>query len=244
MTVENGEWMMQGLAADDPNCIRTAEALFDYIERVGFLPLFKNEIPGFSVEEWTNPYAWWSGDPEIDPWEWRMLLARTGKVAYGKFFHKKAGFVSKKWFPRFANYRRDGYDFDARYEDGLSSYREKKIMELFLPEDGACTELFSYEVKQKAGFGKGGYKNFDGTVTGLEMQTYLIAKDFRQKVNKKGASYGWAIAVYTLPEYLWGYEYVTSFYKEDPEKSRDAVYRQIIEQFDAKEQDIYKIIGK
>lgn len=273
MSVENGEWIMHGLDADDPNCIHTVEALLEVIEQVGFLPLFQNEIPGFSVEEWTDPYTWWSGDPGVDPWEWRVLLARTGKVAYGKFFNKKAGFVSKEWFPRFANYRRDGYDFDARFEDGLASYREKAIMNLFLPENDAWSmpeldgkeekkttqeqrsvkqleqdqkrrELFSFEVKQQAGFGKGGHKNFDGTVAGLEMQSYLIARDFRQRTNKRGERYGWAIAVYTLPEYLWGYEYVTGKYKEDPSASRDAIYEQVKKHFDAKDRDLHKVIGK
>ena len=57
--------------------------------------------------------------------------ARSGKVAYGKFFNKKAGFISLEWFPWFANFRRDGYDFDARWEDGLAGYRNKKIMDIF-----------------------------------------------------------------------------------------------------------------
>lgn len=52
--------------------------------------------------------------PEQDPWEWRCLMARSGKVAYGKSFAGKVGFISKAWFPHFANWRRDGYDFDSR----------------------------------------------------------------------------------------------------------------------------------
>ena len=59
------------------------------------LPLFKNEIDGFSAEEHTSALYWWSGDPEQDPWEWRELIARSGQAAYGKFFGKKAGFISK-----------------------------------------------------------------------------------------------------------------------------------------------------
>ena len=46
---------------------------------------------------------------------WREIIARSGKVAYGKFFDKKAGFISVEWLPVFANYRRDGDDFDALY---------------------------------------------------------------------------------------------------------------------------------
>jgi hypothetical protein len=111
MANEGGEWMMHGMDWDDPFRIRTWRELIDWINEVGFLPLFQNEIPGFSVEEHTSDLFWWTGDKEQDPWEWREIIARTEEVAYGKFFGGKSGFVSKEWFPVFANYRRNGYDF-------------------------------------------------------------------------------------------------------------------------------------
>lgn len=216
MGAENGTWIMYGVREDDPCCIHTVEELMEYIDEIGFLPLFKNAIPGFSVEERTVPDGWWTGDVARDPWEWRAVVARSDRFAYGKFFDKKAGFISKKWFPYFANARRDGYDFDALWDDAKAPARQKKIMDLFTEED---TELFSFEVKQRAGFGKGGEKNFDGTVTALQMETYLTVCDFRQKKNKAGESYGWAITVYARPEKLWGYDHVTSAYHEKPEES-------------------------
>jgi hypothetical protein len=219
MAVENGEWIMYGVAWDDPECIHTVEEAIAYVDQVGFLPLFKNEIPGFSLEEHTVPDYWWCEDPKVDPWIWREIIARSGKVAYGKFFDKKAGFISKEWFPYFANYRRDGYDFDARWDDELASARQKKIMDLF--EDD--TELYSFETKKNAGYGKGGEKNFEGMVTALQMQTYLCMRDFRRRRNKKGEEYGWNIAVYAKPEHLWGYEYIASRYREKTEDSWNAI---------------------
>ena len=130
MVVENGNWIMQGVEPNDPKCIHTVEEATTYIEKVGFLPLFKNEITGFSLEEFTVPEYWWSDDPEKDPWKWREVIAKRGEIAYGKFFGKKAGFISKKWLPVFANYRRDGYDFDALYEDGKAPYKQKLIMDI------------------------------------------------------------------------------------------------------------------
>lgn len=212
----DGSWIMYGVDEDSPYCIHTIDELIRYIEEVGFLPLFKNDIPGFSVEERTVAYHWWCENPEHDPWIWREIIARKGEIAYGKFFDKKAGFISKKWFPYFANYRRDGYDFDSRWEDEKASMRQKKIMDLFEKEE---TELYSFEVKKLAGFGKDGEKNFEGTVTGLQMQTYLCLRDFRRRKNKAGEMYGWPIAVYSRPEKLWGYEFVSSAYKEEPEES-------------------------
>lgn len=222
---ESGTWIMYGVDENDPYCIHTVEQLMEYIEEIGFLPLFKNEIPGFSVEERTVSHHWWSGDIQKDPWEWREIISRSGKIAYGKFFNKKAGFVSTKWLPYFVNFRRDGYDFDALWDDEKASNRQKKIMDLFEKE----SELYSFEIKKKAGFGKGGEKNFDGVITELQMQFYLCLRDFRQKRNKSGEAYGWPIAVYTTPEHIWGYELVTSAYKEEPTVSAARIYDYIKE---------------
>ena len=170
------------------------------------------------------PEYWWSEDSEHDPWVWREIIARSGKIAYGKFFDKKAGFISVKWLPVFANYRRRGYDFDALYEDGLAPLKHKKIMANFM-EDKAESEILSNQLKAMSGFGKDGEKGFDGAVTSLMMQMYLCNCDFRKRKNKKGEEYGWNVALYTTPEHIWGYETVTANYNEDPEKSWERILR-------------------
>lgn len=250
---ESGTWIMYGVLENDPECIHTVDEAIEYINKIGFLPLFKNDIPGFSLEERTVPKYWWSGDVAKDPWEWREIIARRGDevgIVYGKFFDKKAGFISKKWVPYFANYRRDGYDFDALWDDGKASLRQKKIMDLFMDEN-ADAVIYSNEIKQKAGFGKGsgkkiagsgnlektgGEKNFEGTMTELQMKMYLIMSDFRQRKNKKGEEYGWPVALYTTPEHLLGYDYVTGSYSEDPEDSWEKIVSHM--------NDIYPIATK
>lgn len=236
---EHGEWIMYGVDANDPYRIKTPDEMVDYINEIGFLPLFKNAIPGFSVEERTLAYDWWSGDPARDPWEWRQIIAAGGKVAYGKFFDKKAGFISLRWLPYFANWRRDGYDFDSRWEDGKAPNRSRKLMELF--QDGK--ELFSYEAKALAGFGKEGEKNFEGVITELQMQTYLVIRDFRQRVNKRGEPYGWPMSIYTMPETIWGYDLLASAYHEPPEQSRERIYQHLREEYPiATEAQIKKVL--
>ena len=242
MVVENGNWIMQGVEPNDPKCIHTVEEATTYIEKVGFLPLFKNEITGFSLEEFTVPEYWWSDDPEKDPWKWREIIAKRGEIAYGKFFGKKAGFISKKWLPVFANYRRDGYDFDALYEDGKAPYKQKLIMDHFM-EDKSEAEILSNELKQMAGFGKGGEKGFDGVITALMMQLYLCNSDFCKRRNKKGEEYGWNVAVYTTPEHLWGYDTVTADYKENPKDSLEKLVAHMKVLFpEATEKEIRKVI--
>lgn len=238
---ENGTWIMHGVTADDPECLHTVDEAIEYIDKVGFLPLFQNDIEGFSLEEHTIASHWWCDDEELDPWTWRQIIARSGKVAYGKFFEKKAGFISLKWLPYFVNYRRDGYDFDARWEDEMASGRQKKIMDLYDEKEA----LFSFEIKKLAGFGKGGEKNFEGTITDLQMQTYLVVEDFKQKKNKKGELYGWHVAVYSKPEQIWGREAVVSRYCESPDTSGESIANHIRELYPyATERQIQKMLGK
>lgn len=114
---------MKGCSRTAPDCLHSLRDCLSLIHKIGFLPLFSNEIPGFSVEEHVPAEYWWCDDASVDPWLWRMLLAKDPSIAYGKFFNRTAGFVSRDWFPTFANYRRNGYDFDALFEDELASYR-------------------------------------------------------------------------------------------------------------------------
>ncbi len=243
MANESGTWVMYGVDWNDPECIHTVDEAIGYINKVGFLPLFKNDIPGFSLEERTVPEFWWSEDMEHDPWEWRAVIARRGDVAYGKFFNNKAGFISKKWLPYFVNCRRDGYDFDALWEDGKATRRQKKIMDLY-DEEHADAELFSNEIKALAGFGKDGEKGFEGTITNLQMSTYLCVRDFRQKKNKKGQEYGWAIAVYATPEHVFGHDLVTSAYNESPKLSAQRIEEHMHEVYPiATDAQVKKILG-
>ena len=50
MSVENGEWIMHGLDWDNPYRIKTWQELVNWINEIGFLPLFGNEVEGFSAE--------------------------------------------------------------------------------------------------------------------------------------------------------------------------------------------------
>ena len=104
--------------------IQTQKDLIEAVQSFGFIPLFRNSLPGFSVEEHVLPRVWFSGESGV--WEWKGPVIQKTRCAYGKFFEKKAAFVSAEWFPDLANYRRDGYDFDARYDDGLASYGDKR----------------------------------------------------------------------------------------------------------------------
>lgn len=118
--------------------------------------------------------------------------------------------------------------------------RSKRIMDQFVGKD----EIFSFELKRLAGFGKEGEKNFDGTVTDLQMQGYLLIRDFRRRINKKGLEYGWPISVYSTPEALWGYDHISSAYHIAPAESRELIYRQVRKNFpEATELELDVVLG-
>ena len=190
--------------------------------------------------EWIIYGVEWD-DPEKDSWMWRAIIARKHDIVYGKFFAKKAGFISKKGFPVFANYRRDGYDFDALFEDEKAPYKHKKIMDFFM-EEKQDSEIFSNLLKVQAGFGKDGEKGFDGAVTSLMMQT-LCNCDFRKRVNKNGKEYGRDVAVYSSPEHIYGYDHIASRYQDDPQDSWKQIVQHMCEIYPiATERQIWKIL--
>ena len=245
METINGEWYMKGCAPEDPNRLRSPESAAELVRRIGFLPLFSNGLPGFSLEERTWAGDWWTDDPARDPWAWRQALAREPDLLYGKFFDRRAGFISADWFPYFANYRRNGYDFDTLVDEGLAPHRAIKLMQPFLkdgmPNDAA---LHSFALKAQAGFGKGGEKNFEGVLTELEAQTFLVIGDFRQRLNKLGSPYGWHIAVIQTPESKLGYGRVTAAYGESPEQSAARIRERLLDLFpEAKPEQLRRILG-
>ena len=105
------------MAYDTP--ITCPEALEEAVLELGFLPFFRNSIPGFSVAERTPPEFWFVKDRD-GPWEWKGPVLRGGKCAYGKFFRGKAVYVALEWLPDLVNARRDGYDFEGMYADGYT----------------------------------------------------------------------------------------------------------------------------
>ena len=237
METVNGEFIMKGCDGEDPDCLHYFDDLVYLVKRSGFIPLFSNEIPGFSVEEHTTASSWWT-EEVTDPWYWRQLASDHPDIAYGKFFNRNAGFISKDWFPVFANYRRNGYDYDALYDDGLASHKSKKIMDAFdLDEESVSKSLISSELRELAG-------KDETTLTQLQMQTYLIISDFRQRKNKNGQEYGWHLSVYETPETKWGRDFVASGYSADPMESWKTITAHMKKLYpEATESQAWRLLG-
>lgn len=237
----DSDWNMNGCGRNDPARLRSPEEVIEFIRETGFLPLFSVGIPGFSLEEHVPAFDWWTDDPKRDPWIWRMIIAEDEHIAYGKFFDRKAGFIAKEWFPAFANYRRDGYDYEGLYEDGKMKGRAKQILDtLRLDEEAVGLEMTSGQLRKTSGVAKG----FDGIMIDLQMQSFLLISRFQQKRNKRGEAYGWHLPSFMTPETKWGYDFVNSA-EEKPEESLEKITGQVRKYYPASdEQTIRKLLKR
>lgn len=219
--------------------IHSADELAALVKTIGFLPFFKNEIPGFSVEECTPRKYWFAG--EVDgPWEWKGPVIKRAACAYGKLFRGKAGFIAKRWSPDFANYLREGYDFDERYAKGLVAHQDKLVYEALRSRDS----VLSTELKRLCGFSGKGRGGFDGIMARLQEQGYVVVVDFEYRRDKYGSPYGWGIARYAIPERRFGMAFMEGVRSRTPEQSLEKILKHLSRLLpDASERQIASLIG-
>ena len=217
--------------------IRSRADLTKAIETFGFVPFFKNRIQGFSIAEHCAPNVWFEDAEGI--WDWKGPAIRETGCAYGKFFENKAVFISREWFPDFANYRRNGYDFDALWEDGKARYSDKVLYDLL----DAHAPVVSRTLKDLGGYGKDGHKGFDASITRLQALGYVLISDFVYTLDRKGKPYGWGLAEYSTPERWLGESFRGKVYRRTPEESYQRILEHLKSLFpDADERAIRRIL--
>ena len=161
--------------------IGSAAELMELIAEIGFLPLLDSGIRGFSAEEVVDDDCKYvvfpDGGWDWPLWKWKGQIVTEMPCLYGKFFHGKAGFVSREWWPDLACYRR------SRVPHPSGDTIEGTILDV-LRQEGS---LITRELRQACGFnGKGMRSKFDAYVTRLQMATYVVTEDFVYPVDKKG----------------------------------------------------------
>ena len=202
--------------------VHSRQDLIDAVQEYGIVPYFSTSIPGFSLEEHCSPSILFN-DTEENTWEWKGPVIRATGCAYGKLFEKKAAYVRKDLFLDLANYRRDGYDFDARYDDGLARFQDKQLFDLI--EESA--PVLSKVLRQNGGYAYSGRwqktegrKGFDTSITRLQEQCYVLISDFVYTTDKNGNRRGWGVAEYSTPEKFMGADFSEHVYERSPEESR------------------------
>ena len=132
-------------------------------------------------------------------------------------------FISVEWFPDFANYRRDGYDFDARFDDELASYKDKQLFDLL----DARAPVLSKTLKRDGNYKKGGATGFDTSINRLQAQGYVIINNFVYLTDRHGKEYGWGVAEYSTPEKFFGDAFTSAVYQREPAES----YQRMLDYF-------------
>ena len=233
----------------------------------GFLPFFADAVPGFSIEENIDS-RWWFDDGSEDEedetsedtmgaWDWKGRCILEGDLAYGKFFHGKAGYISMQYYPDYVNYRRSRYPLSATEEHVLATLH-------------AADSLLSGELRRASGFGPRHYarretnpliraaeagdirlprehhksagESFETAVTRLQMGGRMLIADFDYRYDKQGHRYGWGIARYATPEDFFGPERLVT--ERTPEESRRVILSRLRELLpEATEAQLMRILG-
>ncbi len=183
---------------------------------------------------------WHIEEPEVDPWEWRMrVLNECDDIAYGKFFFKKSGYITKEWYPYFYAVRRGHRILSEEYEEGNISQYAKRIYELV----DEHKELPLHLIKQYGGFTKEDKSKFDSAITELQMKFYITMCGRARKQSQKGEEYGWSSTVFCKTEDFFEMEVIQAAEKIAPEEAYKKIEARIYElNPDAKSNKVKKFI--
>lgn len=202
--------------------ITSQEELEEAAIHYGVLPFFRNNIKGFSVEEMTTPGLLFGGNEFEGCWEWKGPVVRKRTTAYGKFFRKKAGWVSKELLPHFLRYRRsriwpkagttDEMIHDIIEINDCMTSTELRESLLGKPRKRTAYDLPDIDTGLPA---EGNNKKpsrhiLEAPLQRLQMGGWICISDFRYKQTKNGERYGWGVAEYSTPETLFDREELTS----------------------------------
>lgn len=242
--------------------IYSATGMMELIQKIGFLPFLDSGIEGFSAEDIVADDCGYVRLPEggwdWPLWKWKGEIVQEMPCMYGKFFNKKAGFISQEWWPDFCNYRRSKYPRpdEESIEGAILSTLQSTGSLITRELRAACGFTGNRRTKQEqseACFNyalqeggrpkvKGMRGKFDGYLTRLEMATYIVTEDFIYPRDKHNHEYGWGWSLLNTPEDLYGREACQC--NRTPQESYQRIFEHLKEILpDASDKQICKLIG-
>jgi len=154
-----------------------------------------NEAPPYET-----PIAWHTGNPDIDPWEWRMrVVEERDDIAYGKLFFKKSGFITREWYPYFLAARRNS-SFKDVYASGTISHDAKRVYDIVAQNDATP----SHVIKQAAGYSKESKAAFERALVELQMKMFITVCGRQIKITKAGTEDPMPASMFCTTEEFWG----------------------------------------
>ena len=166
------------------------ESMLELIREYRIIPFFENPIAGFSVEEHTPHYLWFT-EENLGPWDWKIYSVQSGDVAYGKFlWGGKAAFATVDVYRELLNWRRAQPKY-APSED------QQRILD-YVAEHGSIGVA---EVRKLLGIKKAAADNL---LARLQMQTRLVTGDIIRVYRGVDLTYsGWQRSSFCAPESLF-----------------------------------------
>ena len=176
-----------------------------------------------SPDRCADTVAWHTGDPETDPWEWRMrVLEERDDIAYAKVFFRKSGYIVRAWAPYFLAARRNGAPLSEAYAAGAVGRLEKRLYEL-VEQHGV---LPLHALKALSGCGRADKARFDRALTTLQMRMDLSICGRQRKTDALGQAYGWSSTMFCTAERFWGEAVLDQARTLDPAAAMEAIAAQ------------------
>lgn len=85
--------------------IQSPEDMISIIRTVGMIPFSRCAVPGWSIQELTDPDFWFTTSDQLGPWDWKVDAVRDG-IIYGKFLSRKSAFATGEMYRHLMNWRR------------------------------------------------------------------------------------------------------------------------------------------
>lgn len=178
--------------------------------RIGLLPFFRSPVRGLSVEEMTAPDMLFGENGEDGAWEWKGPVIRERTTAYGKFFVRKAGFVSRELLTDFLSMRR-------QYRPITPHSVEEELLAMLMASPEGLTsaqmreELFGFRSRRTESdlvdtgiaMDRPRRNILEPALQRLQMGGRIVIADFLYKHSSSGERYGWGEAVYATPENIF-----------------------------------------
>lgn len=175
--------------------IRTLEEFRAALRLAGFAMGGSNAEGIFSLSPFLDPSLHaHSGDPETDPWIWRIRALEDRTLAYGKVFFGKSGWISRDWYPVFLAARRRGRTLDEMYGEGLIGRLDRDLYRV-VAQAGVMP---LHRIKAAAGCDKP--SRIDAALTRLQAGLFLTICGETRKVSRTGEPYGWPVSLFCTPE--------------------------------------------
>lgn len=211
--------------------VNSAETMIGTIREFGIIPFFRSGIPGWSIEELTDPDCWFYSSDVLGPWDWKIDVVREGDIAYGKFLSNKASFATVEWYRHLMNWRRAnpkyrmalGEKFPAKTRSeklmkylssvALEAIREHGALEMAELRSICGKKVTDYQIRSLGGrysevLRPSVKKNvMDSVMQFLDMGTWTVIGDFRRVYRGPNLEYtGWQRSSITSPDDLFGSE--------------------------------------